>query len=112
MLNRFHEENNFTLLIHGNAGVYKQGYRAHPVAVKGADALSGRWAEEIGLQQIKVPANWTGLGNAAGMNRNKLMLDMFSPDVCIAFPGGRGTANMMRISHDAGVRIIDVEDYL
>jgi len=112
MMNKFHAEHKFTLVIHGDAGAYKQGYRAHPVAYKGADALSGRWAEEVGIQQIKVPANWTGLGDAAGMARNKFMHDMFSIDICVAFPGGRGTSSMMKIMHDAGIEIIDVEDFL
>lgn len=112
VLDDLHAERKFTLLVHGDAGLYKQGYRERPVAFKGADALSGRWADERGIQQVKVPANWEGFGDRAGMRRNKLMLDLAKPDVCIAFPGGRGTANMMRLTREAGVELIDVEDIL
>ncbi|WNL50626.1 DprA-like DNA processing chain A [Ruegeria phage RpAliso] len=109
VLDRLHAERNFSLIVHGDAGLYKL-YARRPLALAGADALAGRWADERGIDQIKFPANWNGHGNAAGMRRNKQMLEMIPPDVCIAFPGGRGTANMMRIAREAGVELIDVED--
>lgn len=109
-LDNLHDEHGFSLLIHGDAGQYKQGYRNGPVAHKGADALAGRWATERGVQQVKVPANWTGKDNAAGMIRNQLMLDLFDIDMCIGFPGGIGTNKMMYMAHKAGIKVIDVED--
>ena len=110
VLDYLNNERGFKLLIHGDAGKYKQGYREQPVAYKGADALAGRWATIRGIQQVKVPANWEGLGNKAGMIRNELMLDLFSPDLCIGFPGGIGTNKMMHMSYKRGIEVIDTDD--
>lgn len=109
VLDRLHAERGFSVLVHGDAGRYKL-YARRPLAIEGADALAGRWADERGIDQIKFPANWNGLGDAAGMKRNKQMLEFTRPDLCIAFPGGRGTANMMRLAREAGVELVDVED--
>jgi hypothetical protein len=37
-----------------------------------------------------------GDGRAAGPRRNQRMLEDFRPDLVVAFPGGRGTAYMVR----------------
>lgn len=109
VLDKIHAERAFTLLVHGDAGRYR--IRANrPLAISGADALAGRWADERGIDQVKFPANWNGRSAAAGMYRNRLMLTSLNPSMCIAFSGGRGTANMMRISREAGVELIDTED--
>lgn len=109
IMDRLHAERKFTTVVHGDAGLYKL-YARRPLAIAGADALSGRWADERGIDQIKFPANWTGFGDAAGMRRNKQMLEFSRPNLCVAFSGGRGTANMMRIAREAGVELVDVED--
>lgn len=109
VLDTLHAERKFSLIVHGDAGRYKL-YARRPIAIDGVDALAGRWADERGIDQIKFPANWNGHGDAAGMRRNKQMLEFARPDLCVAFSGGRGTANMMRIAREAGVELIDVED--
>jgi hypothetical protein len=35
------------------------------------------------------------------------MLDEFRPDVVLAFPGGRGTADMVHRAIAAGVRVVE-----
>jgi hypothetical protein len=37
------------------------------------------------------------------------MLDEGKPDLVLAFPGGRGTANMMRQARERGVRVVEVQ---
>lgn len=96
VLDQLHAERKFTILVEGDA--------------KGADRLSGKWAEDRGVQLVKVPANWNGQGLSAGTKRNTLMLDLFNPELVVAFPGGTGTANMMGQAHKRGIEIIDVED--
>lgn len=110
ILDHIHARRPFSLVVHGDAGKYKQGYRPEPVAVRGADALAGRWCKERGIQQVKVPANWEGLDTKAGMVRNKLMLDLVNPELCIGFPGGPGTANMMMLAFKKGIEVIDTDD--
>jgi hypothetical protein len=96
VLDRFHAERQFTFLIHGDAA--------------GADHMAHRWCKRRGVQPVAMEALWDTDGNSAGSRRNKRMLDFAKPDLCIAFPGGRGTANMMRLCHEAGVELIDEED--
>ena len=61
-------------------------------------------AEVIGFK-----ANWFADGKAAGPLRNQRMIDEGNPDVAIAFPGGRGTADMTRRCEAAGVPIVRAE---
>jgi hypothetical protein len=37
------------------------------------------------------------------------MLEEGKPDVVVALPGGRGTADMVRRAKDAGVKVIEVQ---
>ena len=67
-----------------------QGY------ARGADELASRWADARGIERLDYPANWEALGRAAGAIRNRAMLDKHPEAVVVAFPGGKGTANMIR----------------
>lgn len=40
----------------------------------------------------------------------KKMLDEGKPDLVVAFPGGPGTAHMVRIARAAGVRVLKVSN--
>jgi SLOG family YspA-like protein len=73
---------------------------------KGADAGAKQWAEVNKIRCEEYPANWDKYGKAAGMIRNKQMLDDAAPDLVIAFPGGTGTANMTDLARKAGKVII------
>lgn len=55
-------------------------------------------------------ANWRAHGKAAGPIRNQRMLDEGRPDLVLAFPGGRGTADMVRQARAAGVEVIEAAD--
>ncbi|MCA0276268.1 MAG: SLOG family protein [Proteobacteria bacterium] len=74
----------------------------------GADTLAEEWADVFGLRKRIFPANWAKHGRAAGPIRNQQMLDEGKPDLVIAFPGGRGTADMVSRAEKAGVRVIRV----
>ena len=74
----------------------------------GADEIAGTWAHYAGIEQVRFPADWRVNGKAAGPIRNQQMLDEGKPDVVVAFPGGRGTADMMTRARRAGVRVIEV----
>jgi hypothetical protein len=71
----------------------------------GADRLAWRWATSHGICVATVPALWSIHGPAAGPIRNAAMLAL-SPTLVIAFPGGRGTANMIKQAEDANVRVL------
>jgi hypothetical protein len=75
-------------------------------AARGADNMAARWAYDNKVPTESHPADWTTHGKAAGIIRNKEMLDS-GIDYVIAFPGGRGTAHMKRIAEQAGVPVIE-----
>jgi len=50
--------------------------------------------------------NWKTHGKKAGILRNIYMLENSKPDTVLAFPGGKGTAHMIKISKAAGVSVI------
>ena len=88
-----HERGPFHVIIHGNA--------------RGADFMASLWAKNNKITQWPVPAEWSKYGRGAGPRRNKKMLGM-SPRLVIAFPGGKGTRNMMKLARSAGVEVIEV----
>ncbi len=74
----------------------------------GADRFGKDWGETNWCKVETYRADWDAYGPSAGPIRNKRMLVEGKPDIVVAFPGGRGTANMMRQARDAGVRVIEV----
>lgn len=71
---------------------------------RGADRIAGYWARRNKIDNLKFPADWDAHGKAAGAIRNQKMLDEGRPDFVLAFPGGRGTADMVRRARAAGVQ--------
>jgi hypothetical protein len=72
---------------------------------RGADALAGAWARERGIENLEFRADWDRYGRSAGLRRNTQMLVEGRPDAVVAFPGGRGTANMVMQARGAGVPV-------
>lgn len=74
----------------------------------GADRLGGEWAIAHKVPEIIVPAQWDGYGKGAGPVRNGWMLKFTKVTRVVAFPGGRGTADMIRQAEKAGVSLVVV----
>lgn len=72
---------------------------------KGADALAREVAAHHDFAVETYEADWGAHGRAAGPIRNQRMLDEGKPDVVFAFPGGRGTADMVRRAQRAGIAV-------
>lgn len=66
---------------------------------RGADKIAGIWADDVGIEHEKYPAQWDKYGKAAGPIRNKQMLDEGKPDFVLAFheniDKSVGTKNML-----------------
>ena len=93
-LDAIHDKTPITAIIEGGAS--------------GADATARFWAREVSeVKCITIPADWDTHGKAAGPIRNQRMIDDFHPDLVVAFPGGKGTADMVRRAQAAGLRIVD-----
>ena len=91
-LDKLHAETTICTLIHG--------------AATGADTLADSWAKSRGVEVIACPADWKRHGRAAGPIRNKAMLTDHTPELLLAFPGGKGTMNMIGQAQAAGVKIV------
>lgn len=70
----------------------------------GADSLAKEWAILNGKQHVEFLPDWS-IGRAAGPLRNQRMLDEGKPDMGLVFPGGRGTADMLRRLRKAGITV-------
>lgn len=71
----------------------------------GADSLAIDWAVVNFCAFIEFPASWELHGKSAGPIRNQQMIDEGRPDLVIAFPGGRGTADMIRRAQKSGIPV-------
>ncbi len=92
-LDRLHAEQPITKLLYGMA--------------RGADDLAKTWATMRGVKRYGFPARWEHHGRSAGPIRNQEMLDA-NPDLVVAFPGGSGTADMVRRAKAVGVRVVEI----
>lgn len=96
----------------------------HGACGTGADDLADEWAANSCIAIDDYPADWTDLSHPdavirtrrdgtkydalAGHRRNQRMLDEGKPDLVVAFPGGTGTADMVRRARKAGVEVREI----
>ncbi len=91
VLDHLHAQHHFTILLHGDAS--------------GADRLSAEWAANRGIRSEAHPALWKKHGRYAGLIRNSQLLAE-RPELVVAFPGGNGTADMLRKAKRAGLDVV------
>lgn len=75
---------------------------------RGADRLGREWAITNKVEYKTFEADWNRFGKGAGYVRNSQMLKDGRPDLVVALPGGKGTANMVSISKKAGVSVSEL----
>jgi len=73
----------------------------------GVDQLAIMWAQYNEIPFKKYKANWGLFGKKAGPIRNEKMAKS-GADLCIAFPGGRGTENMKSNAKKYNIDILDI----
>lgn len=76
---------------------------------RGADRTMGDVAHELGFKIVEVHAKWRSEGSSAGPKRNARMLAQAmeeGPVTVIAFPGGKGTSDMVTKAIKAGANVI------
>lgn len=94
ILSGIHDLTPIRHLYHGNA--------------TGADQLGDTWGRRAKISVHPVPAQWKKYGLRAGPIRNQHMLGQ-RIDLVVAFPGGRGTADMVNRAKKAGVRVMEID---
>ena len=102
-----------TLIIHGACGV--DADRRNWKDMSGADRWAHEWANERQVRKVMYPAFWSRWGAAAGPWRNGEMLACEHVPSCdvrivlvVAFPGGKGTADMVRRCRRARIDVMEV----
>lgn len=76
----------------------------------GADDLADEWAATNHVPVLVFKADWTSFGKSAGPIRNQKMMQTAKPDLVLAFPGGRGTADMTTRAKAAGIEVIEIKE--
>jgi hypothetical protein len=76
--------------------------------LRGADRWADEWARAHGVPVEAYPAEWGTYGKAAGPIRNRRMLVQGNPELVLAFPGGTGTAHMVKLARQAGVPVVEL----
>lgn len=71
----------------------------------GADRIADDWALSRLIARTHYPAEWEFHGKAAGPLRNQKMLDD-GADLVVAFPGGRGTEDMVSRAVRAKIPVV------
>jgi len=74
----------------------------------GADQHALDWAIVNWVKHRVYEAKWKESGKAAGVLRNQRMLDEGKPHMGVAFPGGRGTADMTARLRKARIPVLEV----
>jgi predicted Rossmann-fold nucleotide-binding protein len=93
-LDAVHAKRPIKVLIHGGA--------------PGADHAAMSWAKTRGVHHAKVEALWEVHEKAAGPLRNRAMAGL-RPDGVVAFPGGKGTEDMIDVAEAAGIKVMRVK---
>ena len=91
-LSVIHQIDRIGLIVHGGA--------------EGADRLADNWAAAKNVSIRRFPADWDRFGKGAGPKRNQQMLDEQHIDLVVAFPGGKGTEDMIRRAMKEGVPVV------
>jgi hypothetical protein len=94
-LDDLHRQDPITTVVHG--------------AARGVDTLAEDWAISRAIAVRDYPADWDTYGKAAGPIRNQQMLDHGMPDYVVAFPGGRGTQDMIDRAMLKGLQVVVVD---
>ena len=74
---------------------------------RGVDTIAERFALRRGRAIDKHVADWEKYGKRAGYIRNHKMVTS-GADLCIAFPGGRGTADCVERALNSGIPVFEV----
>lgn len=101
-LDRLHAENPISLIIEGGQRTWNDETNR---IIGGADYWAYCWAHQRGVLCRTEKADWRKLGRRAGPIRNQLMIDKYHPELVVAFPGGRGTDDMISRAEKASIEI-------
>lgn len=88
-----------------------QAWRSLPITevvcgcARGADTGGELWGLARHIPVKRFPADWDTFGRSAGPRRNRQMAEY--AEALIAFPGGKGTENMVKQATEMGLKVLD-----
>lgn len=97
VMHSMHSDGLFSMVVQGGA--------------RGADSLVRLWCNSHSVTCITEHADWMAHGRAAGPIRNQKMIDDYHPSLLIAFPGGRGTSDMVSRCKKSEIQVVFACDY-
>lgn len=97
-LDELHRTKTIRIVMHGDAA--------------GADHLAHDWAFNNDIPVMIFRANWAKYGKSAGPLRNGQMTKVGKPNIVIAFPGGRGTENMIKTAEQFCIDVQRVGEWV
>ena len=92
---RLHWQKPISVLIHGS--------------VTGVGIAAEAWARCSGTHVVRYPPNWKLYGKKAEGLRDAFMIEDSRPDLVLAFPGGRHTADLIQKAIDAKIVVLTVQ---
>ena len=91
--------------IRNSSGLGTEMVIVHGGCPGGADYFASQWCGgKLGVVEERHQADWKKNGRAAGPIRNSQMAEL-GADICLVFPGGRGTADMASKARRAGITV-------
>lgn len=102
--------NKVTALKWGGLRVVEGGY------LPGADYFARQWVRRRSIDGWNVSgatvhAEWRKYGKAAGPIRNGWIIKRYRPMLVVAFPGHKGTRDMVHKAHEAQIPVFKTSDW-
>jgi hypothetical protein len=77
--------------------------------VTGVGIAAEAWARSSGTPVVRYPPNWKLYGKKAEGLRDAFMIEDSRPDLVLAFPGGRHTADLIQKAIDAKIVVLAIQ---
>ena len=107
VLDEIHAETPIEMILHGACGWDgDQPGDFDDAKLRGADRWAHEWAAARRVATLAMAAKWTTQRAAAGPLRNAQLV-AYGANLCVAFPGGVGTADCVRKAIAAGIKLRD-----
>lgn len=102
--------NNYDLLVSKCDYFLSEKQKTHDIVIisgtaRGADKLGEKYAEEMGYELEKYPADWDKYGKSAGCIRNKEMAENADAVICFWNGISVGTKHMVDIAKEKGLML-------
>lgn len=105
-LDRIDRKHGIVCVIHGQCMMKNE--RTGEWEISGADKWADEWAEERRKPCSRwpvAPGAWKAIGKRAGPERTERMIEQAVPDLCVALPGGTGTAGCVAKCRERGILV-------